>query len=678
MVTSSQGRAIRPWPERPAFLARWNAALRPCNDNPHANIDSGPASELDCLRGVLSPALLQAAEWRARELNIGADRVLIQWGVIDEEAYLWRLAAHLDIATETFAEIGRADSPLRDHQIPHAATFGLIPLRHNGELIWTLAPRLLASRMLCDLVARFPDVKPRTRMTSASSLQQFLMQQGGGALADAATNNLRQTFPTMSAAPSRQRGPLWWQRIERGAGVATLLLLPPAILPEAWSTTMALWFLAFCALRLVACFWPRSAAVQLARLPDSQLPVYTLIAALYREASAVAALLRAFEALDYPQEKLDVILVVEPNDLQTRAAIARLRPPPHVRVLIAPAVHPQTKPKALNCALPFARGSFVAVYDAEDRPEPGQLRAALDVFRSHGTDTACAQASLRIDNVTHSWLSRTFAAEYAGHFDVFLPGLAALGLPLPLGGSSNHFRTAVLREVGGWDPYNVTEDADLGFRLHRFGYRSISFASTTFEEAPITFGNWLRQRTRWMKGWVQTWQVHMRKPARLWREIGPGGFVTLNVIVGGNVLTALVYPILLYTLLAAILAAAFPKVAWLVPELPTPLHLAAITAGCASTIVVGLTGLVQRGQLRRGWIMALTPLYWLCLSIAAWRAVTQYVWAPYQWEKTMHGVAEREAPCAPDRTAATVVQPGLRATDSASGRWRLPRAFASG
>jgi cellulose synthase/poly-beta-1,6-N-acetylglucosamine synthase-like glycosyltransferase len=148
---------------------------------------------------------------------------------------------------------------------------------------------------------------------------------------------------------------------------------------------------------------------------------------------------------------------------------------PHMQVLIAPATGPTTKPKALNCALPFARGSFVAVFDAEDRPDPGQLRAALDAFRSHDDDVACAQASLCIHNFEESWLSQMFAAEYAGQFDVFLPGLAAMRMPLPLGGSSNHFRTSILREVGGWDAWNVTEDADLGFRLARFGYRSVPF-----------------------------------------------------------------------------------------------------------------------------------------------------------------------------------------------------------
>ena len=300
---------------------------------------------------------------------------------------------------------------------------------------------------------------------------------------------------------------------------------------------------------------PRLPQKKMQRLPDHRLPVYTVIAALYREAKSVGPLMQAIDAFDYPREKLQVILALEPNDLATRAAIARLGPMPHVQVLIASATGPQTKPKALNCALPFARGSFTAVFDAEDRPDPGQLRAALDAFRSHDTDVACAQASLCIDNNTKdSWLSRTFAAEYAGQFDVFLPGLAAMRMPLPLGGSSNHFRTAVLREVGGWDAWNVTEDADLGFRLARFGYRSVTFNSTTNEEAPIRFKAWLGQRSRWMKGWMQTWGVHMREPRRLWRQAGPRGFFTLNIIVGGNVLTALAYPVLVIELAAHLLA----------------------------------------------------------------------------------------------------------------------------
>ena len=261
--------------------------------------------------------------------------------------------------------------------------------------------------------------------------------------------------------------------------------------------------------------------------PIDQFPRYSIIVPLRSEARVVDQLLSAIERLNYPREKLDVILVVEADDHETRAAITVRRHRIPILVIPVPPTNPGTKPKALSVALPFARGMFTVIYDAEDRPEPDQLQQALRAFHSAGADLACVQARLRIDTRT-SWLARFFIAEYAGHFDVFLPKLAALGLPLPLGGSSNHFKTEILRKIGGWDAYNVTEDADLGMRLARFGYRSDVIDSTTHEEAPADIRRWLGQRTRWLKGWMQTWLVHMREPRRLFRELGLGGFLTFN------------------------------------------------------------------------------------------------------------------------------------------------------
>jgi cellulose synthase/poly-beta-1,6-N-acetylglucosamine synthase-like glycosyltransferase len=199
-----------------------------------------------------------------------------------------------------------------------------------------------------------------------------------------------------------------------------------------------------------------------------------------------------------------------------------------------------------------------------------------------------------------------------------------------------HFRTDILREVGGWDAHNVTEDADLGFRLARFGYRSVTFDSTTYEEAPIHFHPWLRQRTRWMKGWLQTWCVHMRRPRQLWREAGARGFVTLNILAGGNVVTALAYPLMLGRLAIELQGAASAR--WYGWPL---LHVVALSTAIVATLVVGWLGLGKRGRRRDSWILALTGIYWLYLSIAAWRAVLQYIWAPHYWEKTEHGKVGR-------------------------------------
>jgi cellulose synthase/poly-beta-1,6-N-acetylglucosamine synthase-like glycosyltransferase len=374
--------------------------------------------------------------------------------------------------------------------------------------------------------------------------------------------------------------------------------------------------------------------------PDEQEPVYSIVVPLRGEARVVDQLLSAIERLNYPREKLDVIVAVEARDHSTRAAITARKHRISITVVPVPAVGPMTKPKALNVALPFARGDFTVIYDAEDRPERNQLRAALKAFQSGGGDLACVQARLCVDTKT-GWLARYFTAEYAGQFDVFLPKLAALDLPLPLGGSSNHFRTSKLREVGGWDPHNVTEDADLGMRLARFGYRSGVVASSTYEEAPADIGRWLGQRTRWFKGWMQTWLVHMRRPHRLFRELGPGGFLVFQLIIGGNALVALVHPILVLRMIAGSLQ-------WGLGENGSGLELAfcllVVIAGYLLSACIGFLGLAQRGLLRQAGVLALTPLHWLLLSIAAWRAAVELVYAPFRWTKTEHGLdkASRE------------------------------------
>ena len=206
---------------------------------------------------------------------------------------------------------------------------------------------------------------------------------------------------------------------------------------------------------------------------------------------------------DYPRGKLDIKLVIEHDDRATRLAIVALDLPAIYEIVVAPIGWPRTKPRALNIALPLVRGELLVIFDAEDAPAPGQLREAAERFLRAPRELACLQARLAIDNIEDSWLTRLFAIEYAVLFDVLNPGLAGLGLPLPLGGSSNHFRTEVLREVCGWDAWNVTEDADLGLRLARFGYGVGILPSSTQEEAPAFIDAWLRQRRRWSKGWMR-------------------------------------------------------------------------------------------------------------------------------------------------------------------------------
>jgi glycosyltransferase XagB len=341
---------------------------------------------------------------------------------------------------------------------------------------------------------------------------------------------------------------------------------------------------------------------------------------------------------DYPLEKLDVKLVVEADDQETQKAVAALDLGQPFKVIIAPLGEPRTKPKALNAALPFVYGSLTVVYDAEDVPEPDQLRRALDAFAAGDRRLACVQASLTIDNTADGWLARMFTAGYAGQFDAFLPGLAALGLPLPLGGSSNHFRTEALRKVGGWDPYNVTEDADLGIRLHRLGFRSAAISAATYEEAPARFRAWLRQRTRWYKGWMQTWLVHMRQPGRLVRDLRPAGAIAVQLFLACNVLAALVHP--LFALAVGYSLFAGQPLVTVAGLDSWPIFAATFLCGYASTIPLDLIGLKRRGLLRHAWVLVFTPFYWLLLSLAAWRALIQLIHDPQRWEKTEHGLAK--------------------------------------
>jgi len=348
--------------------------------------------------------------------------------------------------------------------------------------------------------------------------------------------------------------------------------------------------------------------------------------------------------LDWPAAKLDIKLILEAVDQATVAAAEALNLPGNVEIVVVPDLGPRTKPKALNYALPLARGEFLVIYDAEDRPGRDQLRRAFEAFHLGPPNLATVQARLNIYNAGASWLTRQFALEYSALFDGLLPALDRLRLPIPLGGTSNHFRVEALKWLMAWDPFNVTEDADLGTRLARSGYRCQVIASTTYEEAPQTFMSWLRQRTRWLKGFVQTWLVHMRAPRRLWRDLGPHGFVAFQVMIGGTVLSALVHPwfyVLLATELiggrflslpASLFGVPFWSVAWF-----------DLVTGYLAAMALALLAARRRRLFRLTWHVLLMPFYWLLISAAAYRALWQFATAPFKWEKTEHGFAKRDA-----------------------------------
>jgi Glycosyl transferase family group 2 len=497
----------------PAARPSAKAARRPVSTCP----------ELDCVRHRLPLATIAATERRARELGITADHVLLTSGLLDEETYVRILAHSLGLAFEPLDDKPRAQCPLDDARLIDARAAGLLPLATDDELTLVIAPRGIAARRLFTLVQASPNLRRRARLTTEQRLRRFVESQDHGkALGERAAFGLRAATPEFSAAPQDHHR-RWLMSGALAAAVLALAVTVPGLAIVVISVVLSAIFLAWTALRLLGVFAAPLPPPALPRRPADSLPVCTIIVALYREAKAVRGLVASLDALDWPPEKLDIKFVIERDDHETRAALQAMSLCRPYDVLVAPAIGPRTKPKALNVALPFARGAFVTVFDAEDRPEPGQLRRAYETFLADDGRLACVQARLTIDNTCDNWLTAMFTAEYAGLFDVLLPALARSNLPLPLGGSSNYFRTTALRAAGGWDPHNLTEDADLGMRLVRLGYRSTVIASSTYEEAPAKLSPWLRQRRRWFQGW-------MRPVKRLpfWRRINDLIAIWLN------------------------------------------------------------------------------------------------------------------------------------------------------
>jgi cellulose synthase/poly-beta-1,6-N-acetylglucosamine synthase-like glycosyltransferase len=351
-------------------------------------------------------------------------------------------------------------------------------------------------------------------------------------------------------------------------------------------------------------------------------------------------LIASLARLDYPDEKLDIKLIFEEDDTDTLKRARALDLPSHMECLIVPRAKLQTKPRALDYALTSARGEFSTIFDAEDIPAPDQLRCALRVFEEGPEDLACVQAPLDFYNSDDNWLTRQFTLEYAALFHVLLPTLAKFKLPMILGGTSNHFKTDILRKSGARDPFNVTEDADLGIRLARRGYRCGILWSPTGEEANGHLGNWLRQRSRWLKGWMQTYVVHMRNPALLWRELGPRGFFTFQALAGGMIVSALVYPLFLLLLGGALVQnQLLDGLGSLTGTLLLGFNGFNFVFGYTAAAMIGVEGVRRTGQIHLAGSVFGVPFYWLLVSLGAYIALWQFFTNPFFWEKTRHGLS---------------------------------------
>lgn len=631
--------------------------------------------------GVAEHKVLAIAA-RAKSVGVLFQIELLALGIVSEHDFIRALAKQMgvgylhNIRAEGLIITGKQsfDALGRQKGLPIVGA-----LDRSGRCVLLLAPSQVDLAEITTYLKTYPAMVSKIMFVPAAALRQALMERGKGEVLQQAVGRLFDAFPQFSARTvlSGRQGVVFGLLL--AGGFATLLRWPSAMLLGV-HIVFSLCFFLCVALRLVAILAVRKqqpAVFQKAAKPED-MPVYTVLVALYKEADVVAELLMSLSRLVWPRSKLEIKLVCESDDDATLAAIQALELRSYIEVIKVPASLPRTKPKALSYALTLSSGDYVVIYDAEDRPHPNQLIEAWRRFREGGDDLACLQAPLVITNPNDGWLARMFAFEYSALFSGLLPWLSQSQLVLPLGGTSNHFRRAVLEEVGGWDPYNVTEDADLGIRLRRLGYAIQTITCPTYEDAPTNIAIWLPQRTRWFKGWLQTWLVHMRHPRVLLDTLGPASFVTTQVLFPCTIIAALSNILLVMALVVAVV--------WLGVTGSLPPVYGAMLLIDVANIVLGYGGFLAIGWLslplkerRSLWKYALmTPFYWIMLSLAAWRAVWQIYRRPHHWEKTPHfprrAKAQRTSDDRSDVAAAQRKKPGPEPTSIGSASPMTPRS----
>ncbi len=577
-----------------------------------------------------SPDVLRYAARLAAKTGVGADEALVRSGLVKERDFYRALARELKVPFANEPRLSERSA------FPESILAGLAPLA-GGGIGFALAPH---GSQLARLLARRALLGSHLVLTTPAALKRAVFRVKGKAIARGAANGLPDAAWRMSIRDGGTVAQIVIAAILVG-GLSFAGPLVPHWALGALAIGLGPLFLTMVTFRLLAA----AAAADVApadgpeRAEDATLPVYSVVVALHQERRVAARLVAALSRLDYPPTKLDIKLVIETDDHATAAALAIAGMPAHFERIVAPPGYPRTKPRALNVALPLLRGDYTVVYDADDVPEPGQLRLAVAAFAQVPAKVACLQARLTIDNCDDTWLTRLFTIEYASLFDVLNPTLARLGSPIPLGGTSNHFRTAILRSVCGWDAWNVTEDADLGIRLARLGYFTADLPSSTFEEAPLKLRAWMRQRTRWMKGFVQTCVTHSRQPVVAMRQLGFARFWSAVALTFGTVISALGYPLFTLVSIAGMAsglwrgADSFLAWAWIWAST------ALFAGGALAIFLPAVLGLHRRG-LRRllPWVLLL-PIYYLLISFAAWRSLVELARDPFGWNKTDHGLA---------------------------------------
>lgn len=591
----------------------------------------------------------------AREKKVAASEILIARGIVSRREYL----AHLADATganllSSSPPVGSVIIPQGDPTAPPDSD-GLfsfpsaLHLQAKGRLQLVVGPQNAGATRLLRAIKANPDSSRNVWLAPGSQLRRLWFDGLRDRMALQARTYLVRKFRDYSAA----RRMTHWQSV---TSLFLIFLVGVALYTNLQATVFAMtaffsmFYFAIISLRVcviayldeVSTF--REAVIDRDNIDPEDYPLYSIMVALYREADGISELVASLAAMDWPGSKREIFLICEEDDQETIAAIRKQHLPRGFQLVICPYSLPRTKPKALNFVLPLCAGEFTVIYDAEDRPDPKQLLEAWTKFSRLGKDTACLQAPLLINNDRQNWLTAMFALEYETLFLGMLPILSKLGVPLPLGGTSNHFRTSALKSAGGWDPFNVTEDADLGIRLSRMGYRCGTISRPTWEEAPPDLAIWIRQRTRWLKGWLQTVLVHTRNPIRTGRELGWRANVFFHLVMTSIVVSTLIHPIFLAQAIFY-----FAQISDMQRPDIYQLGLLGLSmfnlAGGYTTYGFLAYGVMARHKHTRSTpkLLLFLPVYWLLISYAGWRAVKQLFTHPFHWEKTTHGLANHHA-----------------------------------
>lgn len=589
--------------------------------------------------GVISASDLIHALNQQRQIEAPLGEILIAENLVDPETVLDALALQYT-AQRVDLQLDPPDPRLSSLLPPEfCVRHQIVPWLQLGDAIFVATSR---PDQLEHIRPHLPDLIGAMLPVIASeeSILSHLAERSGIELASRAENKVDASQSCRNWGSGSISRSFWL--------VASVLILLGALITSPTWAFSILVLLAAATLLLSTGLKTMAFAAQIAardhdaRAPPlggqtpARLPRMSIMVPLLHEKEIAQALIARLSRLSYPKALLDVVLVLEERDEVTQNTLARTDLPPWMKVIEVPYVDGlTTKPRALNYALDFCRGSIIGVWDAEDAPDPDQLETVARHFHSAPPKVACLQGILDYYNPRANWLSRCFTIEYATWWRIIMPGIARLGFVIPLGGTTLFFRREALEKVQGWDAHNVTEDADLGFRLARYGYRTELIPTVTHEEATCRPWAWIRQRSRWLKGFMVTYFVHMRRPRQLMADLGARKFWGFQIFFLAAISQFVLAP-MLWSFWLVFLGFSHPLNAVVGDTFVFGLSAAFVFC---EVITIGIGLVAVSGKQHRHlmlWVPTLL-LYFPLGALASYKAIYELAAKPFFWDKTQHG-----------------------------------------